>query len=213
MKPKKVRLWLVPVLCYAGAAVLYLALALAGFLLAQAENLPPRSLEFENLYPEGMLLRENEYGGSDLIAADSDPRLIYSPGEPFAAGRVVFTAETVNRPGGEMALYYTTAPGEDFSEQKRISARQGEGGSWVFDLGGRELHALRLDPGTTAGVLWRNWALWLNAEKPVAEYFLPSLRTCFLLLFLPAFLAAALLEARQLLQDFALRKKAKPRTS
>ncbi len=212
MKPKKARLWLVPLFCYIAGLLVYLGISAGGLLLVQAnlDEMPPRRLEFDNLYPEGMLLRESEFG-SDLISADSDPRLLYSPGHPFYAGRVRFSAETVNRPGGEMVLYYTQNPGEDFSEARRLSARQAPDGSWYFDLGAKQPYSLRLDPATEAGILWRNWALEINAEKPLAAYFLPDTRAIFLFLFLPAFAAAAILEARQLLRDFTLRKKAKPR--
>lgn len=97
-----------------------------------------------------------------------------------------------------MTLYYTAQPGEAFSPQKRLTARADGEGRWYFDLGGRKVSALRFDPGTKGGVLWRNWAITLNEAKPPLAYFAPTAQTAFLLLFLPGFCAALLLELLQL---------------
>lgn len=213
MKPKKKRLWLVSVFAYALALLLYFGLCGLSLLrdtLHQNDGLlQERELAFDNFYAEGVVLRENDEGGLDLVSTDPDPRLVYSPGEAFYASRFTFYAETSNRPGGEIMLYYTTTPGEEFSDAKRLTARLGEDGGWLFDLGGRRVQALRFDPDTKGGVLWRNWRIVLNEEKPLGDYFLPDARPVFLLLFLPAFASAALLEALRIKTDFTLGRKAK----
>ena len=213
MRPKKPKTWLAPLVCYGLAVLFYVAACGLNLLLNEMHQkeglLPTKELDFESFYAEGVILRENPEGGFDLVSTDPDPKLIYSPGEPFYLSRFTFRAETANKPGGEMVLYYTTKPGQAFSENRRVAASRGPDGSWFFDLSGREVTALRFDPDNTGGVLWRNWSIVLNEPKPLADYFLPDAREAFLLLFLPGFTAAAVLEAGRLIKDFALRHKAK----
>ncbi|MDL2252543.1 hypothetical protein LJC49_00515 [Ruminococcaceae bacterium OttesenSCG-928-I18] len=215
-KQTKPKIWLVPALCYAAALLLYFGVCgfhlLADHLHRQSGQLEQKDLPFDSFYAEGVLLKDNDDGGTDIVSADPDPRLIYSPGEPFYATRFTFSAERCNKPGGEIVLYYTTRPGEDFSEQKRLSAQLAADGSWYFDLGGRRVTALRFDPDTSGGVLWRNWSITLNAQKPLADYFLPDARQVFALLFLPALLAAAMLEALHIRRNYLAARRGEGET-
>ena len=213
LRPKKRKSWLVPLLCYGAALLLWFGLSV--FFLARdiqrekAGLLEPKDMLFSDFYADGMITRESPEGGMDLISAAADPKLIYSPGESFYVRRLSFSYRKSNTPGGEMWLYYTTRPGENFSEHRRVAAKQAGDGSWFFDLGGREVTALRLDPTPGGGVLWRNWRITLNSEKPTEAYFLPDARPVFAVLFLPAFASAAVLEGLRLKTDFHLRHKAK----
>ena len=213
-KPKRWQVMVVLV-CYGAALLFYLAVCgfqlLADQLHMQNGQLQKRDLPFDSFYAEGVVLSDNPEGGTDLVSSDPDPRLVYSPGEPFYVSRFTFAAETSNKPGGEMVLYYTTRPGEDFSEQKKLSAQRGEDGNWFFDLGGKKVTALRFDPDTTGGVLWRNWSITLNDEKPVIDYFLPDARVIFVLLFVPAFLLAVLMEGAWLRREYLSARKGKDR--
>ncbi len=213
MKPTKPKLWLVPLICYATALVLYgVFCGIQLFLDTQHRNngqLQERQLEFEQFYVEGVVLSENHLGGTDLVTIGTDPQMVYSPGVPFYAGVFTFEVETINQPGSEMQLYYTEHEGEDFSVKKRLTAQQVSDGSWFFDLGGRELQALRFDLDTTGGILYRNWAITLGSAKPITAYFIPSASEAFWLLFLPLLASAVIVEFKTLENDFLLRRKAK----
>ncbi len=209
--PMKRKSWKVVALCYAGALLLYFGICGAQFFLdtqhRQDGQLIERTLFFESFYVEGVLLAENEQGGTDLISTDTDPRMVFSLGEPFYATLFTFSAQQVSRPGGEMQLYYTTQPGEEFSAQKRLTAQEAEDGTWVFDLGGRKVQALRFDLDTTGGILYRDWHVTLNESKPPSAYFLPSSRQVFWLLFLPALTSALLVAGIEIWGNFASQKK------
>lgn len=213
MKPKQPKRWLVPLIAYGVVLLLYLfgctAVYLSEMRLAENGLLARRELPFDSFYAEGVLLRENAEGGTDLVSSDPDPKMIYSPGEPFRISRLTFRAETSNKPGGEMMLYYTTQPDETFGEHRRLSARLAADGSWYFDLNGREVTGIRFDPDNRGGVLFRNWSIVLNEEKPLVDYYLPDARAVFALLFLPAFASAVVLEAGHIQRDYFLGRKGK----
>lgn len=211
MKPKKARLWIIPLICYGAAIVVYLAVCgihlLVDTLRLQSGELERRELTTDSLFLDGVKLLENDEGGFDLISENPDPQIIYSPGAPFHASTFTFRASESSRGGGEMTLFYTTGPDEPYTERQRLWAQQHADGSWVFDLGGRQVQALRFDPDTVGGVAWRDWEMVLNEPKPVWRYFLPDARPVFLLLFLPGLAAALVVEARHIVRNYYLRLK------
>ncbi len=213
MKPTKQKLWKIPFFCYVGAVLIYLAVCGVRLFLdtqhLQDGHLQERTLQFGQFYVQGVLLLENEEGGTDLVSTDPDPRMIYSPGDPFYATLFTFEAEEVSRPGGEMQLYYITEQGEEFGVDRSQAAQQAADGSWYFDLGGRKVHALRFDLDTSGGILYRNWNITLNGTKPVSDYFVPDAKEVFWLLFLPLLLSGLILETIHLKNAFSLWHKAR----
>lgn len=145
--------------------------------------LETRVLSLPDFTPENIRYDSYEEGGGVFVSTNTDPQLILLFPQGQRVGRLLFDAAS-NKGGGEMVLYYTTAPDADFSETKKLWAQQDEQGVWYFDLYGRTVYALRLDPDTVGGVRWQVNEIVLNAPVPWADYFVPSARqTAFLLAF------------------------------
>lgn len=187
------RRWLLVPLCYLLAVLVYFGICAVSYFSASSRikggSMPSRTLHLEDFILESVIQLEDENGRQRFVSTDGDPKLVYSPAQPFYAGRFIFDAAS-NRPGGEIVLYYITQPGQPFSENNKLWAQQADDGSWYFDLGGREVAALRLDSDTEGGVVWTVNRLALEAEKPLSAYFAPSAQQVMLLLILPGFAAA-----------------------
>lgn len=205
----------VAALCYLVAAVLYLGICLYGLVLnavlVNGGQLARRQLFLQDFEQQSILQLENEGENQRFVSTDGDPALIYTRAEGFYAGRFVFRA-TPNHPGGEMVLYYTTAPGQPFSEGQKLWARQTADGGWYFDLGGKKLYSLRLDTDTAGGVVWQVESMILGETRPALSYFIPGAQPLFLLLLLPGLGAALLLQGAALWRQglpgsFAKRQK------
>ncbi|MGD9559004.1 MAG: hypothetical protein AB7V55_00165 [Oscillospiraceae bacterium] len=202
--------WLV--WCYVLAVVLWLAIGgatlLRDALRLSSGRLVQTPLTFGDFELESIRLLEDEPGR--MVSTDPDPQMIYAPQQGFYATRLEFAARALNKAPGEMTLYYTTRTDEGFSDKNKLWARQRGDGSWYFDLGGRWVHRLRLDPDTAGGVLWQVEGIVLNARKPWPAYFVPDAGSVFLLLFAPAFAWAVLSEGIAFFSPvFARRRLAK----
>lgn len=212
MNIQKPKHWLLPALCYAAALLLWLGLCVF-FLARDTINMNNGSLKSSILWLndftlEGVKKLEGEDGTQMFVSTDPDPRLLYAPAEPFPATRFVFAA-TPHKPSGGMALYYTTQMDEEFQDRNIIWAKQDAQGRWYFDLQGRQVARLRLDPDTTGGVIWTVDTILLNEPKPIWQYFVPGTRAVFFLLFAPGFLAVLLREGATTLRMAHLRRRAK----
>lgn len=188
-------------LCYLAAAVLYIGVCLYGLvhnsLLVSGGQLTRRQLFLQDFEQQSILQLEDEGAKQRFVSTDGDPALVYTRPEGFYAGRFVFKG-TANHPGGEMVLYYTTAPGRPFSEGQKLWARQTADGGWYFDLGGKKLYSLRLDTDTAGGVVWQVESIVLGETRPALSYFIPGAQPLFLLLLLPGFAAALCLQGAAL---------------
>lgn len=120
-------------------------------------------------------------------ATDDDPYFFVEWPQGFVLRRVEYAGHTVGTAiaGGEMRLYYTTAPGQQISPRRYVTAQPAAGGGWCFDMGGRRVYQLRFDPGTVAGAMWQGDTLLLNAPMAAGMYFVPGWRAVFALLFGP----------------------------
>ncbi|MDL2293699.1 hypothetical protein LJC60_03610 [Ruminococcaceae bacterium OttesenSCG-928-D13] len=204
-------------LCYAAALLVWLALCGARLALDTAHigsgELPRLELGFADFQPSGLFDGAERDLPGTIISTDPDSQLIYEQAGGFYATRVVFDAAPLNKGAGEIVLYYTTRPADsagrpqDFSEARKVWARQDAAGRWVFDLDGRKVYRLRLDPDTTGGVVWRFNGVILNERVPVAFYFLPDLRQGVLLALLPLLFWAALCELLAFLQPLLARRR------
>lgn len=193
-------------LLYGLAVVVYLAVCLVRFAGVSGKTInaemPYRPLMLEDFALQSILRLDDENGRQRFVSTDPDPQMVYAAEQPFYAGRVSFSAAP-HKPGGEIVLYYATNADFEqtgFDEANKLWAKQATNGSWYFDLDGRQVYALRLDPDTAGGVVWTmDGGIWLNQPKPAAAYFVPDAFEVFWLLAGPLFAAGVLVCCKQLL--------------
>ena len=199
MRRKTKRGWLLLSLCYALVLLVWLGLC-GGRLVRDGISRSNGQLVRRELAPKdfavqaGVAFSDNWAADPWFASTDPDPQLHLLFEGGARVGRFVFAGQALNKPGGEMALYYTTRPGQGFSEKNKLPARQNADGDWFFDLGGRRVYALRLDPDSVSGVHWQVRGMVLNEDKPAFAYFAPDALQAMVLLFGPALLWAALVQ-------------------
>lgn len=201
MKPKRKKRGAGLLVCYLLVIVLYLAvcgiLLLRDVLRTEAGLMPYHSLSVEDFPVQEGVKMLDSVPGEDAVRFISifyDPYFGIEFPEGIYAGRFVVRAEPLNKGCGEMMLYYTTRPGEDFSDRQKLWAQQDASGAWVFDLGGKKVYGLRWDPDTVSTVVWRLDSIELNVFKPAIAYFWPNAQTIAVLLTVPVLLWAVLAE-------------------
>lgn len=171
------------------------------------KSLQAKPLTLEDFTLVSSLLVENEPNA--FVSTDPDPQLVYTQEQPFRVGRFTFSA-TSNKPGGEMVLYYTQEQDyltSGFSEKNKIWAKQLPNGTWYFDLEGKEVTAIRLDPDTVGGVVWQVNKIELNAAKSFGAYFAPTGISILAVLLGPLLVGAIVLYIKQMVQTFLQGKK------
>ena len=94
-------------------------------------------------------------------------------------------------PPGGVALYYLLPGQTDYSETQKVYANVTDTGVYTFDLGGRWVTGLRIDPDSVGGVPTLFTGIELNPATPWYDRFLPSGGQWLVLLFVPALAAAA----------------------
>ena len=162
----------------------------AGMQKLAEESLPLSGLQLVDLAP-----------GEDgwYTTTSGDPQIILENVD----GRVVRTLSYTARFEGEareVCLYYTTAPGQPYSQDNRVFPGRTADGSYVFTLPRTTLVSLRLDPcspdeNATVRLKLDGDAITLNAADALpggASYWLPSWYQTFCLILYPALAAAAL---------------------
>lgn len=204
--------WFLVVVCYALALVVYVGSA--GFALvrdtlrANRGTLVQTQLLLGDFAQSGIKPLEEDDGLQIFVTTDDDAQLIYTPEQPFYAGIVKFIA-VPNKPTGAIVLYYTTSAGAGFSERNKMWARQNSSGEWYFNLGGRKVHSLRLDPDSLGGVEWQMEGVTVGGRQAPAEYFAPTPLRMFIMLLVPGLAAALLLELTALLAPLLRSKKSR----
>ncbi|MDD4850240.1 MAG: hypothetical protein PHO10_06015 [Gemmiger sp.] len=150
-----------------------------------------------------------EPGDDWYLSTDNDPKLYWE-----AAGEVPVYLETVRLnalhrlPAGSVALYYRLPGQTEYTEAQKVYAACTGEGEYTFDLGGRMVAALRVDPDSVGGVPTRFTGLVLNPTGAWFLRFWPTGGAWLLLLGLPALAAALLGEARGI-RGFLERKPGK----
>lgn len=124
-----------------------------------------------------------------FVSTDSDPQMLWE-GEAYL-NRVVLKVEH-SRPGNGVELYYRLAGQEDFSQRQIIYARQNSEGWYEFDLRGKLVSGIRIDPDSEGGVLTRFEGVELNALWPWQERMVPTPGQAMVLLCLPVVAAAVI---------------------
>lgn len=211
MKKKKASAKWLLVILYILAIAVYLLICFAHWNTMNGAfssgNITTQTLQLEDFTQVNILPVENDKQG--FVSTNSDPQLIYSQEEPFLVDRMTFSASS-QKPGGEIVLYYAeddTYLTQDFDEKNKVWAKQLSDGTWYFDLNGKKVQALRLDPDTAGGVVWQVNDIQLNVQKSMQEYFMPSWIDIFSIVFIPLLLCAIILYTRQIVLGFCAKNK------
>ena len=94
-------------------------------------------------------------------------------------------------PPGSVALYYLLPGQTDYSETQKVFAHVVQPGVYEFDLGGKTVSGLRIDPDSVGGVATLFTGVELNPPQFWLLRFVPNGGQWLLLLGLPACAAAA----------------------
>ena len=122
------------------------------------------------------------------LSTDSDPH-IYWQGQGYIEKVRLYAGHRL--PPGGVALYYLLPGQTDYSETQKVYANVTDTGVYTFDLGGRWVTGLRIDPDSVGGVPTLFIGIELNPATPWYDRFLPSGGQWLVLLFVPALAAAA----------------------
>lgn len=122
------------------------------------------------------------------LSTDSDPH-IYWQGQGYIETVRLYAGHRL--PPGGVALYYLLPGQTDYSETQKVYANVTDTGVYTFDLGGRWVTGLRIDPDSVGGVPTLFTGIELNPAPPWYDRFLPSGGQWLVLLFVPALAAAA----------------------
>lgn len=147
-----------------------------------------------------------------LTTTDGDPQMILEDVSDRTVRTLSYTVEFAGD-AREMCLYYTTAAGQDYSQDRRVFPQALGGGRYLYTLPRTPIVALRLDPcspdaNKTVGLTFSPAAITLNEADTlpaVWQYFVPTWHQAFCLALYPALAAAALSWLRAVWR--ALRKR------
>lgn len=122
------------------------------------------------------------------LSTDSDPHIYWQRQGYLETVRL----DAVHRlPPEGVALYYLLPGQTDYSEAQKVYARVTGAGQYTFDLGGRYVTGLRIDPDSAGGVPTRFTGIELNPVQPWYARLLPTGGQWLVLAFAPALAAAA----------------------
>lgn len=147
-----------------------------------------------------------------LTTTDGDPQMILEDVSDRTVRTLSYTV-TFAGDAREMCLYYTTAAGQDYSQDRRVFPQALGGGRYLYTLPRTPIVALRLDPcspdaNKTVELTFSPAAITLNGADTlpaVWQYFVPTWHQAFCLALYPALAAAALSWLRACL--YALRRR------
>lgn len=182
--------WLLPVLLYAAVWLLTLVAALCLMVMDAADRKNGVLAEEELTLADFTLFNAHTESDTLLVADTEDPQLHYT----VPAGKKLHSltlAVEYDRYPGERCLYYITGPEQAFGQDRRVWPQENADGSVLFVLP-RGVTAVRLDPGSTAGLTVTVNSITANLPQGVGRYFVPSAGTAFALLILPGLGAAVL---------------------
>lgn len=147
-------------------------------------------------------------------STSSDPQIILEDVSDRVVRTLSYQAEFDSEPR-EMCLYYTTAVGEPYSQDKRVFPTIGEDGSYIYTLPRTTIVSLRLDPCSPDAtdpvtVQFAGDAITLNDADALPlglAYWLPSWYQLFCFLLYPALAAAILSWLRAVWRELRTRGK------
>ena len=189
-----------PVFCYAVCLVGWLLASCFGLgrdlILEAAGKLEPFTLGFP---VEDQPATDTQFTLVDIVntgqstwrTLSDDPQMHWQNPDGRAVRTLRMEAAFSKSPR-EMCLYYTTRPGEDFSQEKRVFAAQQDDGSYLYTLPAGNITALRLDPCSARDLDMTVTGIFLNEPAGVLSYFAPSWYGAFQMILWPAVAASAL---------------------
>lgn len=129
-----------------------------------------QTLTTEDFRLHSLQLRDDFY-----VATDSDSQLILTVDEII--GGMDFTMD-FSMPTGEVLVYYTTAPGQDYTESQRTWALPVEGSEnlYSFTIPPQYVHTLRIDPTIYGGNRLYFGDFILNPPRRFSDFFRPSVQ-------------------------------------
>lgn len=147
-------------------------------------------------------------------STSSDPQIILEDVSDRVVRTLSYQAEFDVEPR-EMCLYYTTAVGEPYSQDKRVFPTIGEDGSYIYTLPRTTIVSLRLDPCSPDAtdpvtVQFAGDTITLNDADALPSglaYWLPSWYQLFCFLLYPALAAAILSWLRAVWRELRTRGK------
>ncbi len=147
-------------------------------------------------------------------STSSDPQIILEDVSDRVVRTLSYQAEFDGEPR-EMCLYYTTAVGEPYSQDKRVFPTIGEDGDYIYTLPRTTIVSLRLDPCSPDAtdpvtVQFAGDAITLNDADALPSglaYWLPSWYQLFCFLLYPALAAAILSWLRAVWRELRIRGK------
>lgn len=147
-------------------------------------------------------------------STSSDPQIILEDVSDRVVRTLSYQAEFDSEPR-EMCLYYTTAVGEPYSQDKRVFPTIGEDGSYIYTLPRTTIVSLRLDPCSPDAtdpvtVQFAGDAITLNDADALPSglaYWLPGWYQLFCFLLYPALAAAILSWLRAVWRELRTRGK------
>ncbi len=142
--------------------------------------------------------------GNWLVSSDSDPQIRWN-----CNGRYIEQIQMKMKslwPTGAVVLYYRTVGQEEFFPTQIVYAQQQKDGSYLFDVGGKQLEEIRIDPASQGGVI-----LQLEEIRTIPKgirAIVPSWQQLAMLLGLPpVFLAVWQIGLKDVLSWFKLKMK------
>lgn len=196
-------------------------LTLAGWLVLGAWNFGSDALSRAQGTLTEQQISLEEFQLVDLDAQEggytstsSDPQIILEDVSDRVVRTLSYQAEFDGEPR-EMCLYYTTAVGEPYSQDKRVFPTIGEDGSYIYTLPRTTIVSLRLDPCSPDAtdpvtVQFAGDAITLNDADALPSglaYWLPSWYQLFCFLLYPALAAAILSWLRAVWRELRTRGK------
>lgn len=121
------------------------------------------------------------------LSTDSDPH-IYWQGQGYIETIALHAGH--HFPPGGVALYYLRPGQTDYTEAQKVYATVTASGVYTFDLGGRYVTGLRIDPDEVGGVPTLFTGIDLNPAQPWYARFAPTAGWWLVLAFAPAVAAA-----------------------
>lgn len=185
-----------PIACYLLALVCWLvlgtlhwaddAMARSGGLLYEAD-LPLSRFQLVDLAA----------GEGGYTTTSGDPQIILEDVSDSVVRTLSYTPHFTENEPREICLYYTTAHGEPYSQDRRVFPAVQPDGTYLFTLPRTDIVSLRLDPcspdvGKPVTFTFEGGVIRLNDRLPGAlDYFIPSWHQCFCLILYPALAASA----------------------
>ncbi len=163
-----------------------------------------QTLGWEDLTAVSVQQVDTGQDGLWYVSTDSDPQLHWTGSAYLETVELDMYHAT---PGLSVVLYWREPGQTDFSSQNAVYAEKNGEGCYVFDLGGRRVEEIRIDPDSLGGVVTRFDGVVLNPERAWYTAFAPTAAGVLLFAVLPLVAVAALREVWAILEPAPFQKE------